>query len=125
MKLGCMNMNFKNILIAFLFLCSSVSYAQSSRALKGIVWEEVNGKNEPIVGVNVTIANEQNRTLIGTVTDINGKYSLLVPESTGKLKIVFSFIGMKPITYDYAGQNTLNVVMAAEVHTLQDVVVTA
>jgi len=117
-------MNLRNNIIVLLLLFYSLSFAQSSRVLKGTVWESIDGKKESIVGVNIMISNEQNRTLTGTITDIDGKYTITIPEGSGKLKVVFSFIGMKSVVYDYSGQQTLDVVLESDVHTLQDVVIT-
>jgi TonB-linked SusC/RagA family outer membrane protein len=120
-----MKMKIRNILIVLLLLSNLVAYTQTTKTLKGVVWENTNGKNEPAIGVNVVFANAQNRTLTGTVTDINGKYSVKVPETGAKLKIVFSYIGLKSSTYEYTGQQTLNVTLSDDSHTLQNVVVTA
>ncbi|WP_297946670.1 mucoidy inhibitor MuiA family protein [uncultured Porphyromonas sp.] len=55
--------------------------------------------NEPIVGASVRIAG----TNIGTMTDLNGKYSITIPSSGGSLEI--SYIGCKksviPITSQF------------------------
>lgn len=119
-----MNMKIKNIIIVFLFLSSSAGFAQNFKVIQGTVWEKVNGENEPAMGVNVVLATEQNRTLTGTVTDLQGKYTLKVPENAGKLKLVFSFIGLKSKTFEYTGQQTQNAVLTDDTQTLQDVVVT-
>ncbi|MDD3321061.1 MAG: SusC/RagA family TonB-linked outer membrane protein [Paludibacter sp.] len=117
-------MKIKDILIICLFLVSSVGFAQNSRIIRGNVTEKINGKTEPAISVNVVFANDQNRTLTGTVTDINGNFSLIAPLNEGKLKIVFSFIGMTTQTFEYKGQQTLNVVMNEDLQTLRDVVIT-
>lgn len=119
-----MEIKSKYILLSFLIVCGSFATAQTTRILQGNVWEKVNGKNEPAIGVNVVFSNEQNRTLTGTVTNVQGKYSLKIPETSGKLKIVFSYIGMKSRSYEYTGQKTLDVTMESDAKTLQDVVIT-
>ena len=112
------------IFIVFLFLCFSATYAQNTNILSGNVSEKINGKNVPAIGVNVVFSNDQNRTLTGTVTDINGKYSVKIPESAGKLKIVFSYIGLRTRTFDFTGQKNLDVILEDDSRSLQDVVVT-
>jgi TonB-linked SusC/RagA family outer membrane protein len=119
-----MKMNVKNIIIVFLLICSNAGFSQNTKFVQGTVWEKVNGENEPAMGVNVVLANDQNRTLTGTVTDLQGKYTLKVPENAGKLKIVFSFIGLKSKSFEYTGQQTQNAVLTDDTQTLQDVVVT-
>jgi len=111
--------------MVFLLFSGSVGYAQRTRLLQGVVLEKLFGQTEAAVGVNVVFANEQNRTLVGTVTDVNGKYSLRVPESSGKLKVVFSYIGLKSRTFEYTGQQSLNVTMTDDTQTIQNVVITA
>lgn len=117
-------MRIKSIIIVFLFLSVLHTYAQTNRSLQGVVSEEVNGTKVPLYGVNVVFANEQNRTLTGTITDMKGKYSVQVPQHEGKLFIVFSFIGMKTQSYEYKGQELLNYVMTSDVRALQDFFVT-
>lgn len=110
--------------IIFLFCFSTIGFSQNARVLHGNVQEKVNGRIEPAIGVNVVFSNEQNRTLTGTVTDANGNYSLKVPENTGKLRIVFSYIGLKTRSFDFTGQQSLNVTLEDDSRALQDVVVT-
>lgn len=98
--------------------------SQTARYLKGKVYERVDGKTEPCAGVNVYIANEQNRSLIGTTTNVNGEYSLRVPAYDGKMKVVFTFISMKAQQFNYTGQTELNVTMEEDAYTLSEVTVT-
>lgn len=80
----------------------------------------------PCIGVNVTIQNAQKRTIAGTVTDDNGKYSLKVPENENNLFVVFSYIGMKTQSIAYKGQAVLNIAMSEDLDktALRQVVVT-
>ncbi|MEN8122166.1 MAG: mucoidy inhibitor MuiA family protein [Bacteroidota bacterium] len=70
-------------------------------------------------GVNIRVKGE---TEYGTITDLDGNYSLKVPKGAGKL--IISFIGMKteelPIT-----NNIVNCSLSAESLALEEVVVTA
>src|SRR5690606_34816321 len=72
------------------------SPAQKEEALmKNEIWDitvtgtvtDING--EPLPGVTVSVPG----TTIGTATDIDGRYSLAVPEGSA---LVFSFIGFEP-----------------------------
>ncbi len=61
-------------------------------------------------------------TTVGTVTDINGEYSLrFVPKPNQKL--IFSFVGLRTQAIPYANQKTLNVVLEPGDVSLDDVVV--
>lgn len=70
----------------------------------------------PLPGVNVVVKG----TTIGTVTDVNGYYSVYGPANA---VLVFSFIGFT--THEAEGRADLEVKMMADVTQLQEVVVTA
>ena len=74
-------------LLLLLLLSTQAVQSQAVRYIKGKVYERVDGKTAACPGVNVYIANDQNRSLIGTTTNVNGEYSLKVPTSDGKLKV--------------------------------------
>lgn len=73
----------------------------------------------PLPGVNIVIQG----TMQGTVSDVNGNYSLTVPGPDAVL--VFSSVGYTTQTVAVGNQSTINVVLAPEVETLSEVVVTA
>mgnify|MGYP002596807925 FL=1 len=60
---------------------------------------------------------------LGTTTDHNGYYSLLLP-MTDNVSLVFSFMGMKTVEVKYVGQDSINVVMEEDIKALDDVVIT-
>jgi TonB-linked SusC/RagA family outer membrane protein len=60
---------------------------------------------------------------IGTTTDINGNYRIVVPNKYTTL--VFSFIGMKPQEIAIGTSEMINVVMEQDVMKLDEIVVTA
>ena len=73
----------------------------------------------PIPGVSIAVRG----TTLGTVTDIDGSYSLQVPESTQN--IVFSFVGMASQEVALAGRSVINIVMQPQAFGVDEVVVTA
>lgn len=81
----------------------------------GMVTDE-NG--EPMPGVTITV---QGRSM-GTVTDINGEFSLDAPENA---TLVFSFIGFKTQNIQVGNQTTLNVTMQEDIGSLDEFVVTS
>ena len=84
--------------------------------LKGKVTDET---GHPMPGVSVYIEHSS----IGVATDIHGDYALPFQEGT-KQTIVYSFIGMKTVTFNFGGKNTVhNVVLMPDDQMLQDVVV--
>lgn len=107
----------KNYLSVFLMLFSLLSLTAQNRTVSGVVTNSAD--NEPIIGASVVVKGV-NR---GVITDIDGKYSLSVPEESKTL--VFTFIGMKPVVADIANKQVVNVTMIENVHNLDEVVVGA
>ncbi|HDJ33923.1 MAG TPA: SusC/RagA family TonB-linked outer membrane protein, partial [Bacteroidetes bacterium] len=109
----------KLTLVFSLFVLSglSVLFAQAV-VISGTVTSSVEGEG-PIPGVQVVVKG----TTIGTTTDIDGNYSLSVPEGTETL--VFHFVGMKTVEEKIEGRTTINVVMEPDVLGIDEVVVTA
>ena len=75
-------------------------------------------KKEPLPGVTVIIKG----TKLGTVTDVDGTYTLAVP--VGNNALVFSMIGMKQKEEVIGKRTQIDVVMEEEISELEDVVVT-
>ena len=113
-------MKLKLIIIAFLSLMISQVYGQS----KVITGKVLDSNGSPIIGANVHIENAQNRTIAGTVTDINGFFRLVVP-SENNISIACSFIGYKSQSIQFNGQSTLNFTMEDDSHILETVEVVA
>ena len=64
-------------------LIATIGFAQN-RTVTGVVTSA--DDNQPLVGVSIVVKG----TSIGTITDIDGNYSLSVPE---KSTLVYSFVG--------------------------------
>jgi len=94
----------------------SVVVAQENTITGTVIGDE---DQEPIPGVNVLAQG----TTIGTVTDINGQYSISVPEGTSLL--TFSFIGFQTKEVEINNQSVIDVVMPSDIKQLTEVVVTA
>jgi len=82
--------------------------------VSGTVTDE---SGEAVVGANVVLEG----TTSGTVTDINGKYSITVPDNEATL--VYSFIGYETQKVKVGGQAVINVVLFEATTELDDVVV--
>lgn len=72
---------------------------------KEIIGEVTTEDGSPIVGVNISVKN----TLIGTVTDFDGKYTLSVPDFATVL--LFSYIGFQSQEVAIGSQTVINVTM--------------
>ncbi|WP_163713581.1 SusC/RagA family TonB-linked outer membrane protein [Mangrovibacterium lignilyticum] len=77
-----------NCLLVLIFALFSVSvFAQNSKQISGVVTDS---QANPVIGATVMVKG----TTIGTATDVDGKFTLNVPEDTRVLLV--SFIGMEP-----------------------------
>lgn len=103
------------LLAAIGFFSLQGVFAQTS--VTGTVTDADNGGTLP--GVSVQVKG----TSLGTVTDMDGKYSLQVPEDAAAL--IFSFVGMETQEVAYTGQTVMNVDLKTSAQKLEEVVVTA
>jgi hypothetical protein len=101
-----------HLLLCFVFGIGLVSAQTTS--VRGVV---ISGEdNEPIIGASVLVKG----TTVGTVTDIDGAFTLNVPSSAKTL--VISYIGMT--TQEVAVSPSLRVVLKSDTQILDEVVVT-
>lgn len=89
---------------------------QQPREIKGVVSDE-NGY--PLPGVSVLVKGTQ----VGVTTNIDGSYSLQIPDDA-KI-IIFSFLGMETQEIAVGDQTSINVMLISSSFGLDDVVVTA
>ncbi|HEX8326390.1 MAG TPA: von Willebrand factor type A domain-containing protein [Hymenobacter sp.] len=75
--------------------------------------------NQPIPGATVLVKG----TNLGTSTDAQGRYALMVPNAA-KAVLLFNFIGYMPVERPVGKVHTLNVTLKADAKQLQEVVVT-
>lgn len=113
------------VLIAILLSGVMEMAAQTRKVVSGTVTELLGTSTEPLVGVNVNIVNNQNRSLGGGITNLNGQYNVTIPEGETNLTIVFSYIGMQTKRIKYTGQTLLNVRMDSDTKSIDQVEVTA
>ncbi|AMR34449.1 SusC/RagA family TonB-linked outer membrane protein [Mucilaginibacter sp. PAMC 26640] len=131
-----MQKNFKSLLILVtgMLLLSNISYADNSGAaflhelhtfpgvstplppitVKGKVLDKVTG--ETVVGASILIKG----TNQGAVTDVNGVFSVTVPDDA---VLVISYIGYETITIPVAGQTAITVRMQPSGKNLNEVIV--
>lgn len=103
------------LLDKIIVLAPENSISKQGITVKGTVTSAVEG--EPLPGVNVVVKG----TTEGAVTDINGQYTISVPN--GESTLVFSYVGF--ITEEIAvnNQTTLDVVLVEDIQSLEEVVV--
>ena len=101
--------------LLYLFLGIGLAVAQT-KTVTGLVLSQ--DDNEPVMGASVVV---KGNTAIGTVTDMDGNFSLNVPENATVL--VVSYVGMTPKEVAVSTQR-ITVVLESSV-ALDEVVVTA
>lgn len=102
------------LFLAYLFINIGLITAQNRRVTGVVISSE---DNQPIVGASILIKG----TSIGTITDLNGKFTLLNVSNSAKFLQV-SFIGMK--SEDIAIKPTIKVILKPDNQLLEEVVVT-
>jgi len=99
-----------------LFCSFSFAIMAQTKTISGVVTSAED--KESLIGVSVMIKG----TSTGTVTDINGKYTISVPNNDAVL--VFSMIGMKKTELKAGANPVLNVVLSSDSKIIDEVVVT-
>lgn len=105
------------LMLVFLLVAGISGAFAQTRTVTGKVTSSEDGSGVP--GVTVFVKG----TTVGTVTDLDGNYSLDLP--SGARNLVFSFIGMRTQEIVIGTQTTINVAMQADVVALDELVVTA
>jgi TonB-linked SusC/RagA family outer membrane protein len=95
---------------------ASPMFAQQAKE-RNVTGTIIDENKIPMVGVTVMVLG----TNTGTITDVDGKFNLKVPQGKNDLQI--SFIGYETATLPIPANNVVNTQMASLVNTLSDVVV--
>lgn len=106
--------NMRAALLFFIVAVISLGVSAQNVTVKGTVKDKT---GETVIGASVV---EKGNTTNGTITDIDGNYSLNVPSNA---TLVFSFVGMKSYEIAVKGQTTINVTMEDDSQALEEVVV--
>lgn len=100
-------------LICMFFLLFSISiHAQVT--IRGTVISAED--QQPLPGVSVLIKG----TTHGTVTDIDGNYTLDAAQGN---VLVFTFVGFVPQEHSVSGQGTINVILNTDTYLMEEVIV--
>lgn len=103
----------KNLLLLFVLCTSWVTILAQQRTVTGKVTDT---QGEAIVGATVMVRGMSQ----GTITDLEGKYSLQVPATARTL--VISYVGMKPVEVNITS-GVINISLEDDTRLLDDVVV--
>ncbi len=105
----------RRLILLMVTLMVSFPLWAASRQVTGTITDEA---GEPLIGVSVML--DKSRT--GCMTDIDGNFSLQIPEGEATLKIVY--VGYQSQQIKVApGQNALKIVMKEDAQTLEETVV--
>ncbi|MDD3322370.1 MAG: TonB-dependent receptor [Paludibacter sp.] len=99
-----------------IYCALSTMIIAQARTITGVVTSSEDG--ESLIGVSIVAKG----TTIGTITGLDGDYSINVNEETTTL--VFSMIGMKTTEVKIGGNKIINVIMEPDAISLEQVVVT-
>ena len=108
-----MRKSISTLMTFLLLLCATAAFGQTG-AVTGTV-TDIN--REPLIGVNVSVKG----TINGTITDIDGKFSLqgVSPQAV----LVFSYIGFVLQEITVGNQRTFNVQLREDTQSLDEVIV--
>jgi TonB-linked SusC/RagA family outer membrane protein len=104
----------KIILLLCWNLMVHTGYSQTGNVITGTVTDD---SGESIPGVNVLVKG----TSVGTITDIDGSYSLNLPQ--GGTTLVFSFIGYRTREEALGGRSRVDIQLEAALSDMEEVVV--
>jgi TonB-linked SusC/RagA family outer membrane protein len=104
----------KKTLLSFIAMLLSLQLALAQRQVTGTVTAE--GSKEPLIGATVMVKE----TKSGTLTDVDGKFSIQAPENATTL--VISYIGFSPKEVSIAGKDKVDISLS-EGKELSEVVV--
>jgi Outer membrane cobalamin receptor protein len=120
-----MTKQIKFLVLLFIFfagLYDSISYGQSTLSLlTGKVTER--SSKQPVVGATVVLKDNENRTIVGTMTDVEGNYSLRANNLKG-LRLMVTSTGYKSSGAIAVGEKkTINVQIESTQNVIDEVVI--
>ena len=101
-------------LLSIMFLCVGTMMAQTT--VNGVITDD---SGEALIGASVLAKG----TSVGTITDIDGKYTITLPQGVNTL--VVSYVGYTDREVAVTAPGTLNVNLSANSELLDEIVVTA
>lgn len=107
----------KFMIFLALMLFIGMQVANAQRTISGTVTSSED--KSPIPGATILVRG----TTIGVITDVDGKFTLTVPQNQNM--ILVSYVGMKTQEITLGTDNVYNIVLEPEIKELEGVVVTA
>lgn len=103
----------KRILAAFCTFLVCISAGAQNINVKGVL---TGADGEPLIGVTVFVEGTSN----GTMTDVEGRYSLLVPRNA---VLVFDYMGFRQVKENVSGRTVIDVTLEEDKTILEEAVV--
>lgn len=103
----------------FLFIVCLVLVGWSASAQQRVSGQVTDNSGLEVIGASVFIEH----TTIGTITDIDGAFSVVVPDSLSRANLVISFIGYATQTIPLAGKSQINIQLQEDNKQLEEVIV--
>ncbi len=103
-----------------MLLMANTLFAQDN-LIRGRIFSD--GDGEVITGVNINEVDPNNRVVSGTITDVDGNFSMKIKSTGDRLKI--SFIGFETKFLQIGAQKVFNIKLKENSTTIADVVVTS
>ena len=100
-------------------LCSQMASGQE-RTVNGRVLDE---SGLPMIGATILVEGTQQTGLVGTTANLDGQFSIRVPQ--GRTLLTITFTGYRSQTISIEGRDFVEVVLLPSVEALQEFVVTA
>lgn len=107
------------MMLALIFSAAVFCAEDSSAQGHNIHGKVTNSQGAPLAGVSVKLKDAS----VGTSTDAEGQYSLDLPDGNGTL--VFSYLGFVPHEEQVNNRSTIDIQLAEDVKSLQEIVVTS
>lgn len=111
--------NLAVFVLFFAVMCSSIAFGQE-RTVRGRVVDE---SGLPMIGATIVVEGTQQTGLIGTTANLEGNFTIQVPDGRNQLTITFT--GYRSETINISGGDFFEVKLFPSVEALQEFVVTA
>ncbi|SMO91748.1 TonB-linked outer membrane protein, SusC/RagA family [Saccharicrinis carchari] len=110
---------YKYLLIVVVFCLQVATLSAQSKTISGVIIDE---DGETLPGASIIVKGTESNP-VGTISSIDGSFSLSVPQ--GKNVLVISFIGFNNQEVDISGLSFITVTLMSDFKSLDEVVVTA
>lgn len=108
------------VFLISLFVCGTMTYAQSDRTISGIVVDE-NGDPLPAAHVQ-QVSQTQGEALAAVITDMNGHFRLSLPHTAREIEV--SYLGYETKNVKLTGAQSYKVALQPDSRLLDEVIVT-